>query len=62
MGEGFFVSIDLGTTGCIMILIHEDGTLLDSAYIEYPIVNLFPSFAEQDPDLCGAGFVKSRKR
>ncbi|HBE79367.1 MAG TPA: xylulokinase [Firmicutes bacterium] len=58
MGEGVFVGIDLGTTGCKMILIHEEGTLLDSAYIEYPIVSLLPGFAEQDPDLWWRGLCE----
>ena len=37
MGKNVFVGIDLGTTGIKLILIQDDGVVIDKNYADYPI-------------------------
>ncbi|MEI6102169.1 MAG: FGGY family carbohydrate kinase, partial [Eubacteriales bacterium] len=46
----FLVGCDVGTSGSKSVLIDECGTVLGSAYIEYPLVTERPGWAEQDPE------------
>lgn len=57
MRQGIFIGIDLGTTGCKMILAREDGRIMDSAYVEYPILTMRPGWAEQEPDAWWRGIA-----
>ena len=47
--SGYFLSIDLGTTGLKAELLAEDGTERGRAAREYPIDTPWPGAAEQDP-------------
>lgn len=49
MKNEIFVGIDLGTTGTKVILLQADGKVIDKDYVEYPIRNPAPGFAEQNP-------------
>lgn len=50
MGKNVFVGIDLGTTGIKLILIQDDGVVIDKNYADYPILSPKPGYAEQNPD------------
>jgi xylulokinase len=43
------LGIDLGTSGVKALLIHEDGSTLASATVEYPLSTPRPLWSEQDP-------------
>lgn len=53
------LGIDLGTTGLKVALLREDGSLVGSAYREYPIATPQPGYAEQDPRAWWTGFVSA---
>ena len=42
MGKNVFVGIDLGTTGIKLILIQDDGVVIDKNYVDYPILSPKP--------------------
>ncbi|MBN1266524.1 MAG: xylulokinase [Anaerolineales bacterium] len=44
-----FLGIDLGTTGLKATILTEEGKIIASAYVEYPILSPEPGYAEQDP-------------
>ncbi|HBE27362.1 MAG TPA: xylulokinase, partial [Ktedonobacter sp.] len=45
------LGIDLGTTGVKAALFSaDDGHVLSSAFVDYPLVHPQPGWAEQDPD------------
>lgn len=44
------LGIDVGTSGCKVILIDENGTLLKQASAEYPLLTPAPMWTEQDPE------------
>lgn len=50
METHLFLGIDLGTTGCKVILLNANGKILDKGYAEYPILSPQPGYAEQDPE------------
>lgn len=45
----YFLGIDLGTTGTKIILIREDGKVIDKNYVEYEILSPESGYAEQNP-------------
>ena len=46
------LGIDLGTTGVKAALFAaEDGHVISSTFIDYPVVHPHPGWAEQDPEL-----------
>jgi xylulokinase len=45
----YLLGIDVGTTGTKTLLIDEDGGVIASATIEYPMYTPRPQWAEQDP-------------
>src|SRR5690554_4367857 len=47
--SNYFLGIDLGTTGTKVILMREDGKIIDKKYTAYDILNPEPEFAEQNP-------------
>ena len=46
----YLLGIDVGTTGTKTLLIDEDGGVIASATIEYPMYTPRPQWAEQDPE------------
>ncbi|MFW5889352.1 MAG: xylulokinase [bacterium] len=45
----YFLGIDLGTTGTKIILMREDGRVVDKNYVEYEILSPKADYAEQNP-------------
>ncbi|MEN2974576.1 MAG: xylulokinase [Candidatus Caldarchaeales archaeon] len=45
-----FLGIDVGTTGCKIIAIDEEGKVLDSEIVEYPIYTPRVGWTEQNPE------------
>lgn len=45
------IGCDIGTSGTKAIVVREDGALLGSALVEYPLATPRPGWAEQDPEL-----------
>lgn len=45
----YFLGIDVGTTGCKVVLIDEEGKLVARAVEEYPLFTPRPNWAEQNP-------------
>ena len=46
----YYLGLDIGTSGAKCVLIDETPRLLASAGREYPILNPYPGWAEQDPE------------
>ena len=44
-----YLGIDIGTSGTKTLAIKEDGTILASATVEYPLFSPHPGWSEQDP-------------
>ncbi len=44
-----YMGIDIGTTGCKVLVVDENGTLVAGALAEYPLYTPRPNWAEQDP-------------
>ena len=44
-----FLGIDIGTSGTKTLAMHEDGRILASATVEYPLYSPEPGWSEQDP-------------
>ncbi len=47
---GFFIGIDIGTTGAKTILIDEKGKLKGKTMVDYPLHHPKPGWAEQNPE------------
>lgn len=45
----YFLGIDVGTTGCKVVLVDEEGVLLGRVVEEYPLYTPRPNWAEQNP-------------
>ena len=45
-----FLGLDIGTSGCKAVVFNKEGTELASASCEYPIIHLYPDWAELDPE------------
>ena len=45
-----FLGLDVGTTGCKGIALSDDGTVIASAYREYPLHSPQPGWEELDPE------------
>lgn len=45
----YFLGIDVGTTGCKVVLVDEEGKLVGRDVEEYPLYTPRPNWAEQDP-------------
>lgn len=45
-----YLGIDIGTSGTKTLAIREDGEILASATVEYPLYSPEPGWSEQDPD------------
>lgn len=46
----YFLGIDVGTTGCKVVLVDERGELRGKAVAEYPLYTPRPNWAEQNPE------------
>ena len=46
----FLVGCDVGTSGTKAVVIDEEGSVLGSHYIEYPLITPRPGWAEQNPE------------
>ncbi len=57
----YFLGIDLGTTGTKIILMREDGQVIDKNYVEYEILSPESGFAEQDPLAWWEGLARISK-
>ena len=57
----YLIGIDVGTTGTKTILIDENGNLIASSLVEYPLYTPKPKWAEQDPEDWWRGTVESIK-
>ncbi len=54
-----YLGIDVGTSGTKTLAIREDGTLLASATVEYPLSTPKPGWSEQDPEHWWQAAIKS---
>ena len=45
------IGVDVGTSGTKALVVREDGRVLASAMVEYPLSTPHPGWAEQDPEL-----------
>jgi len=45
----YYLGIDVGTTGCKVVLINESGRVVSKDVIEYPLYTPKPGWSEQDP-------------
>ncbi len=57
----YFLGIDVGTTGCKVVLVNEKGELISKAVAEYPLYTPYPNWAEQDPADWWQGTVQAVK-
>lgn len=57
-----FLGIDIGTSGTKTLAMNEDGAILASATIEYPLYSPKPGWSEQDPIDWWDASVKSVKK
>lgn len=46
----YIIGVDLGTTSTKAIAFNLEGSIISKKSIEYPILNLKPSYSEQDPE------------
>ncbi len=56
---GVFLGIDVGTSGTKTLAMREDGHILASATVEYPLSSPKPGWSEQDPEDWWQATVKS---
>ena len=54
-----YLGIDVGTSGTKTLAIREDGTVLASATVEYPLSTPRPGWSEQDPEHWWQAAIKS---
>ena len=57
-----FLGIDIGTSGTKTLAMREDGKILSSATVEYPLYSPKPGWSEQDPEDWWKATVKSVKK
>lgn len=58
----YILSVDLGTTGCKVIIFDEEGNVKSYSYNEYPLYTSEGCIAEQDPMEWWSSVVKSIKK
>ncbi|HID95333.1 MAG TPA: xylulokinase [Candidatus Latescibacteria bacterium] len=58
----YLLGIDIGTTGAKTVLINEEGELISSSTVPYPLSTPHPNWAEQDPEDWWNGTVRSIKK
>ncbi|MBA2876128.1 gluconokinase [Thermaerobacillus caldiproteolyticus] len=57
--QDIVIGVDIGTTSTKAVAFGEQGHVLSSHAIDYPIVQPHPGWAEQDPDVIFSAVVKS---
>jgi xylulokinase len=57
-----FLGIDVGTSGTKTLAMREDGAILASTTVEYPLASPRPGWSEQDPEHWWQACVKSVRR
>ncbi|MEO2013212.1 MAG: FGGY family carbohydrate kinase, partial [Fuerstiella sp.] len=57
-----FLGIDIGTSGTKTLAMNEDGAILASATVEYPLYSPKPGWSEQNPVDWWTASVKSVKK
>lgn len=55
----FVIGIDVGTSGCKIIAVDKNGTILTDATAEYPVEQPQPGWSEQNPELWWDGTKKA---
>ncbi|SDW43612.1 gluconate kinase, FGGY family [Paenibacillus sp. CF384] len=58
----YMIGVDIGTTSTKSVLFREDGSIVTSAHVEYPLYTPTPEVAEQDPDEIYAAVVSTMKQ
>lgn len=58
MNENYFIGIDLGTTGVKMILLGDDGVLVDQDNVDYDVLTPEKGYVEQRPSDWWNGLCK----
>lgn len=57
-----FLGVDVGTSGTKTLAMREDGTILSSATIEYPLYSPRPGWSEQNPEDWWQATIKSIRK
>lgn len=57
-----FLGVDVGTSGTKTLAMQEDGTILASATVEYPLYSPHPGWSEQDPEDWWQATIKSVRK
>jgi xylulokinase len=57
-----FIGLDIGTTGAKALLVNEQGKILSSATVEYPLYTPFPLWSEQEPEDWWQASVQALRR
>lgn len=57
-----FLGVDIGTSGTKTLAMHEDGTILSSATVEYPLYSPRPGWSEQNPEDWWQATIKSVRK
>ncbi|WP_339731397.1 xylulokinase [uncultured Gimesia sp.] len=57
-----FLGVDIGTSGTKTLAMQEDGTILSSAMVEYPLYSPHPGWSEQDPEDWWQATIKSVRK
>lgn len=56
---GVYLGVDIGTSGTKTLAMREDGDILASATVEYPLSSPHPGWSEQDPEDWWQATIKS---
>ncbi|HBL43868.1 MAG TPA: xylulokinase [Planctomycetaceae bacterium] len=57
-----FLGVDVGTSGTKTLAMQEDGAILSSATVEYPLYSPHPGWSEQDPEDWWQATIKSIRK
>jgi len=57
-----FLGVDVGTSGTKTLAMQEDGTILSSATVEYPVYSPHPGWSEQNPEDWWQATIKSVRK
>ncbi|QDV52944.1 xylulokinase [Gimesia fumaroli] len=57
-----FLGVDIGTSGTKTLAMQEDGTILSSATVEYPLYSPHPGWSEQEPEHWWQATIKSVRK
>lgn len=61
MTQKYILSFDCGTTAVKAVIINFEGQVICNAKAEYPLIQLHPGWAEQDPDQLWAAICETSK-